>query len=101
MDDVYAVGARYARAIAGGSYVDWIEMYIGVFAALSRSLHAGGTAKTEALERLLLLINDDLGSQIFDAQAREELSTYAYASAPVAALGAFRENVRMREQQAR
>ncbi len=98
--DVQAVGARYSRAITSGLYVDWVEMYVGVFAALIGALREGGVPEAEPLDRVLRLINDDLGSQLFDAQARAEVSRYAYAYARVVALDEIRENARTRVRQA-
>jgi hypothetical protein len=72
--DVQALRRRYARALAGGSYADWIELYVGVFATLNRSLHSARAVKTAAAERLRRLIDDDLGARLFDADARAHLA---------------------------
>jgi hypothetical protein len=103
-----AIGARYARALGSGAFVDWIELYVGVFATLSRGAHKARPSKAEAVERVLLLVNDDLGSQLFDAGARTQLacalrsaSTYPYAYASAVAADAFRACARRRAQPAR
>lgn len=69
-----ALADRYARAMETGSHADWIELYVGIFATLRRALDNGGPRSRPALERMLLLLNDDLGAQLFDREAREELA---------------------------
>jgi hypothetical protein len=65
---------RYARALETGAYVDWIELYVGIFATLMRSANRTRVADESAVSRLLLLLDDDLGSKIFDREARAELA---------------------------
>ena len=69
-----ALADRYARALETGSHADWIELYVGIFATVRRCLDNGGPPSRPALERVLLLINDDLGTQLFDDEARAELA---------------------------
>jgi hypothetical protein len=69
-----ALADRYARALETGSHADWIELYVGIFATVRRSLDNGAPPSRAALERVLLLINDDLGTQLFDVDARKELA---------------------------
>jgi hypothetical protein len=74
LGDVRALGDRYARALESGSHVDWIELYVGIFATLKRNAHRERAVKPDAAQRLLQLVNDDLGSDLFDPQAREHLA---------------------------
>jgi hypothetical protein len=82
---VQRLGIRYVRALETHSHIDWIELYVGVFATLREYLDRGRPANPSALERLLLLVNDDLGSALFSPEARDELAaccekTFAGAS---------------------
>jgi hypothetical protein len=72
--DVWAMRERYARALNAGSHFEWIELYVGIFATLLRGMHTTGRAKDDAAARLLLLINDDLGADLFDSEARAHLA---------------------------
>ncbi len=72
--DVRSLLNRYARAMETGACVDWIELYVGIFATLLRSSHRTRVADSSAAHRLLLLLDDDLGSKIFDRDARAELA---------------------------
>ena len=72
---------RYARALQSKSHVDWIELYVGVFATVMRNMHRTGQAKAPAAERVLQLINDDLGSDLFDGPAREQLALGLHGAA--------------------
>lgn len=72
--DVRLLMNRYARALETGAYVDWIEVYVGVFATLMRSSNRTRVADASASDRMLLLLDDDLGSKIFDRDARDELA---------------------------
>jgi hypothetical protein len=72
--EVHPLGDRYARALETRSHIDWIELYICIFATLRRSMHRTRMASAQALNRVLLLINDDLGSQLFEEEARRELA---------------------------
>lgn len=73
-DDAHTLGNRYARALETRSLVDWIELYVGIFATLRRGVHLTHTANEDALTRVLLLLNDDLGSELFEEEARAELA---------------------------
>lgn len=77
--EVATLAIRYARALETNSHIDWIELYVGIFATLRRSLHHTHPAKGPALERILLLINDDLGSELFSEDARQELADSAHS----------------------
>lgn len=57
---------RYARALETRSHVDWIELYIGIYMTLRRDVNRTRTADPAALERMRMLLNDDLGSQLFE-----------------------------------
>lgn len=72
--EVQALRTRYSRALAGGLCADWIELYVGVFATLNRSMRTARAVKTSAAERLLRLIDDDLGARLFDPDARAHLA---------------------------
>jgi hypothetical protein len=72
--EVHALGNRYARAMETRSHVDWIELYVGIFATLRRNVNQTRSADADALERMLLIVNDDLGSQLFEEDARAELA---------------------------
>lgn len=69
-----ALADRYSRALETGSHADWIELYVGIFATVRRCLDNGSPPSRPALERVLLLLNDDLGTQLFDDDARAELA---------------------------
>jgi hypothetical protein len=71
---VQPLAIRYVRALETNSHLDWIELYVGVFATLRRSLNYTRSADPSALERILQLINDDLGSELFSPEARAELA---------------------------
>jgi hypothetical protein len=72
--DVWLVRRRYIRALETGSHFEWIELYVGIFATLNRGMHTTHRARPDAAERLLQLINDDLGSDLFDREARAHLA---------------------------
>lgn len=74
LGDVRLLVNRYARAVETGACVDWIELYVGIFATLMRSSHRTRVADSAAAHRLLLLMDDDLGSKMFDPAARDELA---------------------------
>lgn len=80
-NDAHAVGSRYAAALETGAYVEWLAVYIGIFASLSRGMHRTRNASTAAARRLLLLLNDDLGSELFDRQSRVALESALAGSA--------------------
>ncbi len=67
------LGLRYARALETGIYTDWIELYVGIFATLLHDANRTRTVDRSASQRLLLLIDDDLGTRIFDNGARAQL----------------------------
>jgi hypothetical protein len=73
--EVERLTTRYVRALETNSHIDWIELYVGVFATLRRSLDYTRSADPSALERVLQLINDDLGSELFSPEARAELAS--------------------------
>lgn len=72
--DVRALLNRYKNALSSRSHLDWIELYVGVFATLLNRAHRTRTADAGAARRALLLINDDLGTSLFDAPARAHLA---------------------------
>jgi hypothetical protein len=73
--DVRTLMQRYARALESGAYVDWIELYVGIFATLVRNSNRTRVADSAAAHRLLLLLEDDLGSKMFDREAHRELAS--------------------------
>jgi hypothetical protein len=81
--DVHTLGNRYARALETRSTIDWIELYVGIFATVRRSVHRMQTASEEALSRILLLLNDDLGTELFEEEARAELAQAGGVSRPM------------------
>jgi hypothetical protein len=72
------LGSSYARAISASLEARWIEFYVAVFTTLSRSLRAARAVNAHAVRRLLYLVNDDLGAQLFDVEAREHLAARAH-----------------------
>jgi hypothetical protein len=68
-----ALVKRYERALHSGACVDWIELYIGIFATLLRHPHCTRAADPYAARRLLQLLSDDLGVQLFDDDALRSL----------------------------
>jgi hypothetical protein len=72
--DVRALVNRYARALETGAYVDWIELYVGIFATLMRDSNRTRVADSAAASRMMLLLEDDLGSKIFDIDARAQVA---------------------------
>ncbi len=73
LGEARALGRRYERALRSGSCADWIELYVGVFVTLLRSTHRTRTPDRAAAGRMLRLIGDDLGLQLFDDDARRKL----------------------------
>lgn len=73
LGEVRALVKRYERALCTGSSADWIELYVGTFVTLLRDAHRTRSADTHAAGRLLQLIGDDLGMQLFDDDARRRL----------------------------
>lgn len=71
--DARAVRKRYERAIESGACADWIEFYVGAFVTLLRGVNRTGPVHVEAAKRLLQLFADDLGTQLFDDDARRRL----------------------------
>jgi|SRR5579884_4525555 len=72
--DVWQIRRRYVRALQSGSHFEWIELYVGIFATLRRCMHKTHRAHSDAAARMMLLINDDLGSDLFDREARAHLA---------------------------
>lgn len=72
-DEVRRLGDRYTRALETGGYLEWIELYVGTFATLLQRSNSTKSADRGASQRLMRLIDDDLGSKIFDRDARAEL----------------------------
>jgi hypothetical protein len=72
--DARALRFRYERALLSGSCADWIELYVGLFVTLLRAAHCTRVADAGAATRMLLLVNDDLGTQLFDADARSQVA---------------------------
>ena len=75
LGDAHALGKRYERALESGSCADWIELYVGTFVTLLRNAHRTRIADTQAARRLLQLIGDDLGAQLFDEEALRQVET--------------------------
>lgn len=73
LGDVRRIAACYERALRSGAAADWLEVYIGTFVTLLRRAHRVRPAEPHAARRLLLLMSDDLGVSLFDAQARLQL----------------------------
>lgn len=84
LGDARALRKRYERAIASGSCADWIELYVGTFVTLLRCAHRTRRAQPQAAKRLLCLLGDDLGAQLFDEDAlgrlRRVVHTGSYAA---------------------
>lgn len=74
LGEVRALVKRYERALCTGSSADWIELYVGTFVTLLRVAHRTRPADALAAERLLQLMGDDLGMQLFDEEARHDLT---------------------------
>jgi hypothetical protein len=74
LGDVRMLLSRYRRALGSGSHFDWIELYVGMFATLLQRAHRTRPADPSAAQRALLLVNDDLGSSLFDDSARLHLA---------------------------
>jgi hypothetical protein len=75
LGDARALGKRYERALQSGVCADWMELYIGTFVTLLRGAHRTLTADPQAAVRLLQLLSDDLGTQLFDDEARHRLES--------------------------
>ncbi|HKU67995.1 MAG TPA: hypothetical protein VJP85_09480 [Candidatus Baltobacteraceae bacterium] len=75
LGDARGLGRRYERALESGACADWIELYIGTFVTLLRFSHRTLTADAAAARRLLQLLGDDLGMQLFDDEARRRLES--------------------------
>lgn len=81
LGDARALGQRYERALQSGSCADWIELYVGTFVTLLRNAHRMRAADPAAARRLLQLIGDDLGVQIFDTDALRKIEMTLIRSA--------------------
>lgn len=79
--DSRVLGACYRRALQSGSSADWIELYVGTFVTLLRKPHQTCHADSAAAQRLLQLLNDDLGSQLFDTEALQQVQSALHLSA--------------------
>lgn len=75
LGEARALRKRYERALRSGSCADWIELYIGTFVTLLRGTHRTRNADSAAAQRLLQLLCDDLGTQLFDDDARRRLES--------------------------
>jgi hypothetical protein len=75
LGEARALRKRYERALRSGSCADWIELYIGTFVTLLRGTHRTRSADSDAAQRLLRLVCDDLGVQLFDEDARRRLES--------------------------
>ena len=73
LGEARVVGNCYRRALLSGLCADWIELYIGTFVTLLRGAHVTRCADPDAAARLLQLLGDDLGAQLFDEDARRQL----------------------------
>lgn len=84
LGDARVVRKRYERAIQSGACADWIEFYVGAFVTVLRCAHRTRRAQPEAAQRLLTLLADDLGIQLFDddalGQVRTVFRTGSYAA---------------------
>lgn len=69
LGDARALGKRYERAMHTGTGADWIELYIGVFVTLLRGAHRTQLAQAGAAQRMLQMLEDDLGAELFDEEA--------------------------------
>lgn len=74
LGDARALGKRYERALQSGACADWMELYIGTFVTLLRGAHRTRVADYDACKRLVQLLSDDLGAQLFDEGALFRLS---------------------------
>lgn len=81
LGDALALGKRYERALQSGSCADWIELYVGTFVTLLHNAHRTRIADLLAAQRLLQFIGDDLGAQLFDADALRQVETALLRSA--------------------
>jgi hypothetical protein len=81
LGDARALRKRYERAIASGICADWIELYVGTFVTLLRCTHRTHSADAGAARRMLQLLGDDLGVQLFDEEARSQLEHALFAAA--------------------
>lgn len=70
LGDARMLARCYERAMRSGSCADWIELYVGTFVTLLRNAQRTRSADPAAAMRLLQLIGDDLGVQLFDEDAR-------------------------------
>jgi hypothetical protein len=73
LGEARALRKRYERALKSGFCADWIELYVGTFVTLLRCTHRTRLADPSAARRLLQLLGDDLGIQLFDDDARLQL----------------------------
>ncbi|HET6895555.1 MAG TPA: hypothetical protein VFH72_09280 [Candidatus Baltobacteraceae bacterium] len=84
LGDARALRKRYERALQSGACADWIELYVGTFVTLLRTAHRTRRAQPDAARRLLCLLADDLGAQLFDEEAlariRHVVQTGSYAA---------------------
>lgn len=69
LGDARALGKRYERALQSGACADWIELYIGTFVTLLHDAHRTRLAEPGSAQRLLQLLGDDFGLQLFDEGA--------------------------------
>ena len=81
LGEVRALVKRYDRALRSGGCADWVELYVGLFVTLLRCAHRTRTADLAAARRLLLLLEDDLGAQLFDAEALAQLEQSLFVRA--------------------
>jgi hypothetical protein len=69
LGEVRALAKRYRRALESGSAADWIELYLGTFVTLLHRANRTKTADRASALRMMQLLNDDLGMQLFDGEA--------------------------------
>lgn len=81
LGDARLVARCYERALRSASCTDWIELYVGAFVTLLRGAHVTQTAEPRSAARLLQLLGDDLGMQLFDEDARRQLGLALLRSA--------------------
>jgi hypothetical protein len=81
LGEVRVLGKSYKRALQSGSPADWIELYLGTFVTLLRGANRTRSADSNAAGRMLQLLSDDLGAQLFDGEALARVAAALLRSA--------------------